>query len=325
METIQPAAGRILVAPTGAVFVAVTRGADGGDAYTLRTFWRGVAADYDGDGKADAAIYRDADGLWMAALSGYDYRQGLVVETGLAGWTPAPGDYDGDGIADVALYKPSSGHWRIRLTSSGLIGECRLGGPEFTAAQCDFDGDAITDPGVYRGAGGSWTMAASSRQYALGFASLGDAGYQPVAADYDGDGLADPAVYNRTTGFWSIGYSSIGYQVATWKFGGIGYLPASADYDGDGLADPAIYAPATADWQLLLSGSLTAQGVYTWRDAVLATTGGLPVPADYDGDGLADPAVYHQDTRLWELFLSTQDYQLREALLGGPEYTPVTE
>jgi hypothetical protein len=92
------------------------------------------------------------------------------------------------------------------------------------------------------------------------------------------------------------------------------------------LADPAIYDPSTGDWQVWKSASLATQGVYTWCDTVLANIGGIPVPADYDGDGLADPTVYHQDTGSWEWYLSTQDYQ-RIVLVpfGGPEYQPVLE
>ena len=111
----------------------------------------------------------------------------------------------------------------------------------------------------------------------------------------------------------------------TGEFGGSGYLPASADYDGDGLADPAVYAPDTAYWQVLFSGSLDIQGVYTWGDAVLVTTGGIPVPADYDGDGKADMAVYHQDTGIWQLFLSTQGYQEVSDGFGDPAYQPALE
>ncbi|MFH1968736.1 MAG: serine hydrolase [Verrucomicrobiota bacterium] len=294
--------------------------------------------DYDGDGKADPAIYRGSDGLWKVALSGSDYQERLEVETGLAGLTPVPGDYDGDGLTDVAVYNRLSRQWLVRYTSSGLVDEGWLGGPEFTAAQCYFDGDTRTDLVVYREADGYWLGTASSRQYALCDASLGETGYQSVVADYDGDGLADPAVYNRTTGLWAISLSGSSGQVVTGTFGGSGYLPVSADYDGDGIADPAIYAPSTADWQVLpstsLSASLAAQGRYTtlW-DGVVGNINGIPVPADYDGDGRADPAVYHQDTPsagsgqagLWQLFRSSQGYRERSGPFGGPDYQPALE
>ena len=51
----------------------------------------------------------------------------------------------------------------------------------------------------------------------------------------------------------------------------------------------------------------------------------FPVPADYDGDGWADPAVYHQDTGIWELFPSTQVYQLDRVPFGDQAYQPVLE
>ncbi|MBU1856744.1 MAG: VCBS repeat-containing protein, partial [Verrucomicrobia bacterium] len=275
--------------------------------------------DYDGDGKADLALWHAGRNLWAMCLSGPQYSYISELYAGNTGDLTVPGDYDGDGLTDIAIYCHLNGWWNVRLSSNEQIEkEYFIGGPAFTAAQCDFDGDSKTDPMVYRETDGYWLGQASSRQYALSDAYLGETGYQSVAADYDGDGLADPAVYNRTTGLWVISLSGRGYQpLVTGTFGGSGYLPATADYDGDGLADPAVYAPGTAYWQVLMSGTVC----YSF----LGSAGGMSVPADYDGDGLADPAVFHQDTGFWELFLSTQDYQLVWGLFGGPEYQPVTE
>jgi len=277
--------------------------------------------DYDGDGKADGAIYRDSDGKWDTVLSGARYHAWLTVVAGLADLTPVPGDYDADGITDLAVYNSLNSWWTVLLSSTDQIISGPLGGPDFVAAQCDFDGDAMTDPVVYREADGTCYGAASSEGYAIVAGFFGGIGYQPVFADYDGDGLADPAVYNRTTGLWCVAFSGSGYQLLTGTFGGVSYMPVSADYNGDGLVDPAIYAPDTAYWQVLLSGP----GGYTWCGDFAGSIDGVPVPADYDGDGKTDLAVYHQDTGIWELYLSSLNYQELTGGFGGPEYQAVTE
>ena len=282
--------------------------------------------DYDGDGKADGCLYQSVLGRWYAELSGVRYGEPVWIGDVGIGWTPVPGDYDGDGLTDVAAYECSSGWWLALLSSNGQLVNCPpFGGPNFVAVPCDFDGDAKTDPVVYREADGYWMGAASSRGYVSCYTSLGEPGYQPVMADYDGDGLADPAVYNEESRLWGIGLSSVGYQLMTGLFGGIGDLPASADYDGDGLTDPAVYAPATAYWQVLMSSTLSTNGYYTWWGGGAGNINGIPMPADYDGDGKADLAVYHQDTGLWELFLSAHGYQELSGGFGGPEYEPVKE
>jgi len=281
--------------------------------------------DYDGDGKADGCLYQSVLGCWYGELSGMRYSAPLDIGNIGTGWTPVPGDYDGDGITDVAAYNDLNGQWLVKFSSGGPVFVCQYGGPEFTPAPGDIDGDAKTDPVVYRGTDGCWIGTASSRGYLSTLTQLGETGFEPVIADYDGDGKADPAVYNQAEGFWMLGCSSLGYQLVTGELGGAGYLPAYADYDGDGLTDPAVYAPVASYWQILMSGTLGTKGYYTWWGGTAGAINSLPVPADYDGDGKADLAVYYQNTGLWELFLSTQGYQGFSALFGGPDYQPACE
>src|SRR6266481_1717942 len=70
-----------------------------------------VPADYDGDGKADLAVYNTATAGWSIIRSSDG---GLTYKAwGGPGWEPVPADYDGDGKVDIAVYNASIGLWSI--------------------------------------------------------------------------------------------------------------------------------------------------------------------------------------------------------------------
>src|SRR5665213_1426709 len=62
----------------------------------------------------------------------------------------------------------------------------------------------------------------------------------------------------------------------TWVYG---------DYDGDGRADPTMWDPTTGYWYVAGSKGTSWSTHY-------GTVGDIPVPADYDGDGITDLAVF---------------------------------
>ena len=114
-----------------------------------------MAADYDGDGKADIAIFRQNGGNkeWWIQRS----TAGLFATVfGAAGDKAVPGDYTGDGKVDVAVWRPSNGNWFI-LRSEDLL---FLGFPWGTngdlPAPGDYDGDGKTDAAVFRPSSATW-------------------------------------------------------------------------------------------------------------------------------------------------------------------------
>lgn len=83
-----------------------------------------VPADYDGDGKADQAVFRD--GVWYLNRSS----QGFIgIQFGVSSDRPVVGDYDGDGKADIAVWRNTEGmFYFLKSASQNQFAAFRWGG-----------------------------------------------------------------------------------------------------------------------------------------------------------------------------------------------------
>jgi hypothetical protein len=270
-----------------------------------------VPADYDGDGKADGAVFRA--GLWQfkKSASSYAFTEGTF---GVAGDVPVPRDYDGDGKADVAVYRPSTGQWFIVLTTSNTLVVYTWGLAGDQPVPQDVDGDGGDELVVFRPSSGDWWIF-NRLTFAVTHASFGLTGDIPsarrprlptgVRSDADGDGVTDMTVFRPFDGVWYTRLSRGNFETTrAIQWGLTGDTPVPGDYDGDRIADVAVYRPSGGMWFIRYSATDFA----TTQTLQWGLAGDLPRPADYDGDGRTDLAMFRPSSGEWFVLLSSTQY-----------------
>jgi subtilisin-like proprotein convertase family protein len=185
-----------------------------------------VVDDYDGDGKADVAVYRA--GANAGDPSTWYFRGSLnnpsgnisYIPWGQNGDFPAPGDYDGDGKADFVIQRNNGGgqarFWMLQTTAG--FSSVVYGTPTDVIVPGDYDGDGKTDIAVVRASAGqyNWYVRPSSTGVISGAptATFGASATDfPAQGDYDGDGKTDVAVWRPSASagastFWVLGSTS---------------------------------------------------------------------------------------------------------------------
>ena len=284
-----------------------------------------VPADYDGDGRTDAAVYQPDSGDWLVRG-----QPGVFANLGVGGGLPAPADYDGDGTDDPAIYRQTTGTLHIDELDPVTF---PLSGSPWgrLPVPADYDGDGTDDPAVFIDdpadvaegwqiagqpavtlPGGAWPTVLRpwlvpsiiALTYAEAICRPGDF-HEPhcrrdaVRSDFDGDHVADPVWMDGgfVDGEIELWFGRAGETEPSTRFRpGLGSPePTAADWDGDGRWEPAALDPSTGDW-------VTAEGQGgtfpppTREPSSLTSPFGAgspltPLIGDWDGD--------HRDTLGW--------------------------
>jgi hypothetical protein len=187
-----------------------------------------IVGDYDGDNKADPAVFRcplitDPDGQCYFFFRGsLNNPSGNITYVpwgfGADGdFFPLVGDFDGDDKNDFCIQRsdpavPTQGQF-VLLRSTGGVEYINWGLSADFLIPGDYDGDGRSDIAVRRTVGGQRQHYVLTRTGATIYRTWGITGDSSVPGDYDGDGKTDFAIWRGNTDpsqnlFWVLNSST---------------------------------------------------------------------------------------------------------------------
>ena len=227
---------------------------------TLPTFVHGISTDsfidgdFDGDGIADAVVWRPTTGNFLVRRSSRPQDSQLEIAWGQSGDDARHvGDYDGDNVSDAVVYRAGAvagapSVFLIRVSSTGQLRTLTAGeNGSFPSGGIDLNGDNRADVGVQSNPGGGvarFRQFDGTSNFNFTDTTFGIPTDLYVTGNHAGNLRGDITVVRSESGQlnWTTREAIGGAAQPTIVFGASGTDSVlTGDYDGDGLDDYAVW------------------------------------------------------------------------------------
>lgn len=205
-----------------------------------RNYGTPLAGDWNGDGKAEPAVFRS--GYWTMPVDGQTVR----FRFGRTGDRPIVGDWDGDGRDGIGVRRGAEWILSNTIAPASVSARFRYGRVGDTPVVGDWDGDGVDGIGIHRGA--HWylrnTPSAGSARWRFLYGRPSDV---PVAGDWDGDGT-DRIGVKRGSKWLLRSWLSSGAAHSVFTYGAPGDVPAVGDWGSLGKDTVGVVRPSMGVW-----------------------------------------------------------------------------
>ena len=251
------------------------------------------------------------------------------------------GDYAGRGAAQLSIFNPYNETYAVQTV--GYLAADTTPGRD-VPVEYDLNGDGKTDPVAYRYNTAEYYGPLSNGSTAdVQFGPGGSA--LPVSGTFGGTGTFIYGSYNPNNGYWYLTLPQAGGEVVQFGIANLD-IPVPAAYNGGGVTQIAVFRPSSSvaadeDSFTVVTGATSSTVTSSYRvsfnnPAVIKLgfnykPGDVPAPADYDGVGRDEFAIYRPSTGQFFILNTpninnTATWTLRTVTLnlpGGPNVNDV--